>query len=175
VDRCLLAGPPNTGTILVRGKKLVPLLGTLITNLTGPTLISLVVGWALKKITDDAKSLDDLDPDSDFLKQLNSSTSDAKVPYYIMAGRNELPPDGETFWKRLYLAAAKLSDAALDLFFNDQHDMVLSVHSMSTVREGKYPSELLKVQVLPCHHYAYLSPTYFAEQGNINPLLEWLA
>ena len=174
VDRCILAGPPNEGTILVEAKKLVPLLGTLVTNLAGPHPASLLVGWVLKKVADEAKSLDDLRPGSELLSQLNGSTKEAKVPHYILAGRNELPPDGETFWKRLYLATAKLSDAALDMFFSDQHDMVISVNSMSTIRNGTYPPELLKIQVVPCHHFAYLDPAYFEDENSREPLLEWL-
>ena len=60
------------------------------------------------------------------------------------------------------------------MFFSDQHDMVISVNSMSTIRNGEYPPELLKVQVVPCHHFAYLDPAYFEDEDSREPLLEWL-
>ncbi len=49
------------------------------------------------------------------------------------------------------------SYAGLDMLFGNQHDLVISVHSMTIVRNGNYPVDLLHRQVVPCNHFAYFS------------------
>jgi pimeloyl-ACP methyl ester carboxylesterase len=169
VDRCFLAGPPNAGSRLAELKRLVPWVGTLLLNQAGPTPPAVIASWALKKITDDAVGGDDLRPSSEFIKQLNAIDRKATVPYYILAGRNELPAEAEGAWKRLFSALNRTGDLALDTFFNDQHDLVINVQSMLNVRNGKYPDKLLHTKVLKCNHFQY-----FGSGEGQETLLAWL-
>ena len=157
VDRCFLAGPPNQGTRLADAKKLIPWLGTLLLNQFAPTPPTLIAGWALKKITDAAVGAEDLRPNSDFLKGLNSIDQEAKVPYYILAGSNNLSEAEAGIWKRFSQRMSKGTDIALDTIFGDQHDLVINVKSMITVRDGYYPEALLHTRIVPCNHFAYFS------------------
>ena len=101
VDRCFLAGPPNQGTRLAEAKQLVPWMGTLLLNQAGPTPPTVIASWVLKKVAGDAVGVDDLRPESDFLARLNDTNKPAKVPYFILAGRHDLPTEFKTIWDRL--------------------------------------------------------------------------
>jgi hypothetical protein len=169
VDRCFLTGPPNMGTRLAEAKRLVPWLGTLLLNQAGPTPPTVIASWALNKVADDAVGGDDLRPGSEFYQLLNGSTQPARVPYYILAGRNELPTEYKHVWDRLAKTLSGAADAGLDLLFGDQHDLVINEQSMLTVRNGNYPPELLKTQVLACNHFQYFS----SAEGQAT-LLAWL-
>jgi hypothetical protein len=169
VDRCFLTGPPNMGTRLAEAKRLVPWLGTLLLNQAGPTPPTVIASWALNKVADDAVGGDDLRPGSEFYQLLNGSTQPARVPYYILAGRNELPTEYKHVWDRLAKTLSGAADAGLDLLFGDQHDLVINEQSMLTVRNGNYPPELLKTQVLACTHFQYFS----SAEGQAT-LLAWL-
>ncbi len=169
VDRCFLAGPPNQGTRLAEAKRLVPWLGTLLLNQAGPTPPSVIASWALKKVADDAVGGDDLRPGSDFLRQLNESDEPATVPYYILAGRHQLPTEYQNAWDRVAKTLVSAADAGLDLLFGDQHDMVINVQSMLKVRNGNYPVDLLAMKVLPCNHFHY-----FGSAEGQATLLAWL-
>lgn len=169
VDRCFLAGPPNAGTKLAKLKQFIPWLGTILLNQAGPTPPTVIASWVLKKVTDDAKGGADLIPDSPFYQELNGSTKPAKVPYYILAGRHDLPKDYRSAWDRVAKTLVGAADAGLDMLFGDQHDMVINVHSMLQVRNGNYPLDLLETQVLPCNHFQY-----FASKEGQAKLLAWL-
>ena len=170
VDRCFLAGPPNNGSRLAELKRLIPILVTLGVNQLVPMPPSIIAGWAIKKVSNDCQAGDDLRPSSDFVKQINGSARPAKVPYYIMAGRNQLADEvAATAWARFSQTMARTADLALDALFSDQNDMLISVHSMTTVRNGNYPVDLLHRQVLPCNHFGYFS----SKEGR-EKLLQWL-
>jgi pimeloyl-ACP methyl ester carboxylesterase len=169
VDRCFLAGPPNLGTRLAEARCLVPWIGTLLINQAGPAPPTIIASWALKKISDDGVGPDDLRPGSGFLQQLNASTTEVMVPYYILAGRNEIPPEAEGAWDRFRLRMDQGTDAALDYIFGDENDLVVDIRSMLTVRGGHYPRDLLHTQLVPCNHFGYFSTS--EAQGQ---LLRWL-
>lgn len=169
VNRCFLAGPPNMGTKLAEIKRLVPWLGTLLLNQAGPTPPTIIASWVLKKVADDAKGGGDLAPGSEFYQQLNGSDKPAKVPYYILAGRHDLPTEYKNIWDRVAKTLVGAADAGLDMLFGDQHDMVINVQSMLTVRDGNYPVNLLLTKVLPCNHFQYFG----SEEGK-KTLWEWL-
>ncbi len=155
VDRCFLAGPPNEGTRLASARRLIPWIGTLLLNQLSPAPPTLIASWALKKISDDAVGPDDLRPGSDFLRQLNASMAEVKVPYYILAGRNDIPAEVVGVWQRFRLKMEQGADAALDFIFGDENDLVVDVRSMVTVRGGTYPRHLLHTQAVPCDHFGY--------------------
>ncbi|MGH2543089.1 MAG: esterase/lipase family protein, partial [Ardenticatenaceae bacterium] len=170
VDRAFLAGAPNLGTRLAEGKRLITWLGTVLLNKATPTPPTLLASWALKKVSDDGVGVEDLHPTAEWLRQLNSATGEARVPYYILAGGNEIPEAAEGIWNRLRLHVEQLADTALDFLFGEQNDLVISLSSMKGVRNGNYPNDLLKSHVLPCNHFEYFGSGEGREQ-----LLAWLA
>lgn len=155
VDRAFLAGPPNEGTRLAELKRFIPWIGAIILNNVTPSPPTVVASWVLKKLESEAVSIEDIRPGSTLLKQLNTSSKPAQVPYYILAGRNLILPAQEEGLKRLAHKVAQGTDAILDFVFSDQNDLLLPVSSMTTVRGGKYPLDKLNVQVLPCNHFGY--------------------
>jgi len=169
VDRCFLAGPPNQGTRLADVKRLIPWLGTLLLNQAGPTPPTVIASWALKKVTDDGVGGEDLRPGSDFYQDLNGSDQAARVTYFILAGRHDLSTDYRNLWDRVVKSLVAAGDYTLDTLFGQQHDMVIPLPSMLTVRDGAYPEELLKSEVLPCNHFQYFSSAEGQEK-----LLAWL-
>ena len=100
-------------------------------------------------MADDAVGGDDLRPGSEFFQQLNESDKPVKVPYFILAGRHDLPTEYKSVWDRLAKTLVGAADAGLDMLFGDQHDLVINVQSMLTVRQGTYPLALLETQVPP--------------------------
>ena len=69
--------------------------------------------------------------------------------------RHDLPAESKNLWDRLAKVLVGAADAGLDMLFGDQHDMVVNVQSMLTVRNGTYPADLLQTRVLPCNHFQY--------------------
>jgi pimeloyl-ACP methyl ester carboxylesterase len=165
VDRYIMAGPPNKGSRLAEAKRLITWLGILLLNQAGPTLPSLLTSWVLKKVSDDGEGMNDLRPGSDFIKKLNSQNKPANVPYYLLAGYNELDDETErAVWRRLAHTMQQGLDTVLDFIFSDQNDMVISVRSMKSITGDK----LEKVEV-PCNHFEYFSANNVQAQ-----LLSWL-
>ncbi|MBK9712476.1 MAG: caspase family protein [Kouleothrix sp.] len=169
VDRLFMAGPPNQGTRLADGKGLITWLGTLLLNQAGPTPPTLLASWVWKRVSDDAVGVENLRPGSEIIAQLNSSSKPARVGYYVMAGRNEIPTEARGAWQRLCQQAQLGADVLLDFVFGDQNDTVIGVKSMLGVRNGTYPKKLLKTKVLKCNHGGYFD----AADGRAQ-LIEWL-
>ena len=100
---------------------------------------------------------DDLRPKSDFLGEINDLTAPPKVPYFILAGRNAIPPAQQGAWQRLCREVAEGTDNVLDFVFGADNDLLLSIPSMQGVRKGNYPKRLLRAEVVPCNHFGYFS------------------
>ena len=162
VSRCLLAGPPNTGTLLAKSQSIARWLGTLALAkcVLVPQLLPL--NMAFNKAVNDAAAIRDLQPQSDFLKALNAAKPPAQVPYTILAGVAALPPALAGFLRRM-------ADASLSFLLDDEHDMVCSQTSMISLRNGQFPAEQLKVHVVPADHFTYWSEPITAER-----VVEWL-
>jgi len=156
-DRCFLVGVPNQGTVLAAAKRLVPWLGTLLLNTPLPTTPVLLASWALKRVSDDAVGVEDLRPGSESIRALNAITGAARVPYYCLAGSYCVSDNAKGLWQRLWNRFRQGLSASLEFLFDDENDLVVSVTSVQTVREGRYPTELLVRAVVPCSHVAYFS------------------
>lgn len=169
VDRCFLAGPPNQGTRLAEARRLVPWIGTVLLNNVQPTPPAAVASWLLKRLSDDAVGVEDLRPGSDFLARLNGSTQLGRVPYYLLAGRNEIPAEAAGAWARFQQHMSRALDTGLDLLFEGDHDLVIDVQSMRTIRNGHYAQELLRTRIVPCNHFAY-----FVDPTAQSQLVAWL-
>ena len=162
VSRCLLAGPPNTGTLLAKSQSIARWLGTLALAKCALVPQLLPLNMAFNKAINDAAAIRDLQPQSDFLKALNASNPPAQVPYTILARVAALPP-------ALAGLLRHLADRSLSFLFDDEHDLVCSQTSMLTLRGGQFPTEKLKVEVVPADHFTYWSESQTAER-----VVEWL-
>ena len=162
VSRCLLAGPPNTGTLLAKSHSIARWLGTLALAkcVLVPQLLPL--NMAFNKVVHEAATIRDLQPQSDFLKTLNAASPPVQIPYTILAGVAELSPALVGFVRRL-------ADSTLSLLFDDEHDMVCSQTSMHTLRNGKFPPAQLKIHIVPADHFSYWS-----EPTSSDRVIEWL-
>ena len=162
VSRCLLTGPPNTGTLLARSHSIACWLGTLALAKCALVPQLLPLNMAFNKVVNEAATIRDLQPQSDFLKALNSANPPVQISYTILAGISELSPALVGFVRRL-------ADSTLSLLFDDEHDMVCSQTSMRTLRNGKFPHAQLKIHIVPADHFSYWS-----EATSCDRVVEWL-
>jgi len=100
---------------------------------------------------------------------LNATTGVAKVSYYCLAGSYRIPDNARGLWQRLWNRFRQGLSASLEFVFDDDNDLVVSITSVQTVREGRYPTELLVRAVVPCSHVAYFSNPQAEQQ-----LATWL-
>ncbi len=170
VSRCFLAGPPNQGTRLAEAKKYVSWVTTLALNQVALWTPTAIGGWILHKAAEDALGPEDMRPNAQILHDLNTSTKQSKVPYFILAGHNDRPLHLDaTAWQRLKYKVMRDVDVALDELFGDQNDLVIAMQSMLGVRNGQYPAELLKSAKMACTHFEY-----FTYDRSRQQLIAWL-
>jgi len=170
VNRCFLAGPPNSGTRLAELKKFVPWVTTLALNNAAWWTPAAIGGWSLQKLAEDGVAVEDLRPNAPILHDLNHSTKPVTTPYFILVGQNNKPLHLDaTAWERLKQKVLGSVDVALDTFFSDQNDLVIAVQSMMGVRNGQYPAGLLKTAQVNCTHFEY-----FTNEQSQQQLLTWL-
>jgi hypothetical protein len=164
VDRLFMAGPPNAGSPLGRGRTLLPWLGNLLVNLAGSAPAALVAHWLLDRFTTTAHGLADLEPDSRFYQELNAPwRPPADVPYYVQIGNNSRAyPQARELARRL---RGEL-DIGLDALFAGDNDLVVEVSSARAL-ETRWPR--LEVAELGVNHFQY----FYSEEGQ-RVLARWL-
>lgn len=149
VDRLVMAGPPNNGTMLATSSRGLIYIATELLNSRGPVPPLAGTTWMLKQLYEQGQGLTDLTVDSDLLKQLNS-LEPPSVPYLVLAGENVLD---ETEHHRLNRLAQKVLNTSLDTLFGEQNDTVVGVSSMEAVRRDG--SSALRIVRLRCSHHNY--------------------
>lgn len=174
VQHLVLLGTPNAGSPW-------PSVQGWATTALGIGLNSLAtVAWPVKALgsllgaieTID-RTLDQMTPDSDFLKSLRTSP-DPGTPYTIIAGntslrREALEPDLGQQQSRLHrllgkLAPQQLLQSATGLaFFGQPNDIAVSVHSIGDVPRDRTPEP--QVHEVSCDHV-----TYFSTAAGLNAL-----
>ena len=165
VDRYFMAGPPNAGTRLAEAKRLVTWVGTLLLNQAGPTPPALLASWALKKASDDGLGANDLRPSSPFYRELNSQNKPAHIPYYILAGHNQIDDAAErSIWQRIVKQLEEGVDTVADFLFSGQNDLVIGVRSMKSLT-----GEGVEANDVDCDHFGY-----FDTPSARAALLDWL-
>lgn len=162
VTRCLLAGAPNTGTLLAKSQKIACWLGTLALAKAMLTPQLLPALLAVNKAINEAAAIRDLQPLSEFLTSLNASMPSVAVHYTLLAGVADLSPELSGFARRLL-------DKSLSILFDDEHDMVCSQISMQTVRNGQHPPDRLSLTVVSADHFSY-----WTEATSVNRVMQWL-
>lgn len=165
VNRVFMGGPPNAGSPLAKLRSFVPWLGTVMINQLGAIPASMLLSWSLKTLVSSGVGLVDLDPDGDFLEEINGSEkTPTSVPYYIQTGNNSRAYDK---WNRIFRYGMKIADSALDEFFEGEHDLAVGVKSASILQEANWPHA--KVAIIGTNHFGY----FYTGEGR--PVLEgWL-
>jgi triacylglycerol esterase/lipase EstA (alpha/beta hydrolase family) len=192
VQKAILAGPPNAGTpwakledYLIIG--LAAALNGLVAMVAPPAAVATLMGGlvaGVKGLESIDTTLDSLQPDSPFYKQLNAS-DDPGVPYTVIAGntfkitypaQQTAGPKERNALKSLAhkLASPKTRNTLLSLgFFNQPNDSAISMKSMTSVPPKRKPKPVM-VEVA-CDHSSYFSteigmrPITESLLGNRNP------
>jgi hypothetical protein len=149
VDRLVMAGPPNNGTILATSGRGLMYIATELLNSRGPIPPLAGATWNLRRLYEQGPGLTDLAVDSDLLQQLNS-VEPPSVPYLVLAGENVLD---ETERHRINRLAQKVLTTSLDTLFGEHNDTVVGVSSMEAVRRDG--ASALHIVRLRCSHYNY--------------------
>jgi pimeloyl-ACP methyl ester carboxylesterase len=154
VDHLVMCGTPNNGSPFGKieaARKLMNILTPL-----ALTYVPIVVPFAgaflfrLKKVT---PTLQQMDPESPFIKALNSS-GDPKVRYTILAGDiNEYQEPAERSFLHKVLDKVGKGFVFGLLFGAHPHDIAVSVESILGVDGGRNPAPVRKN--VPCHHLNY--------------------
>lgn len=153
VDRVVLAGPPNNGTMLASlSRGLTYLLAAILNGIANLPLAN-AVPWLVQEFYEQGVGWAELVADSDLVRQLNALDAPNATRYLVLAGNNERH---QVAGSRLNRLAQKLLDNSLDgLFGETEHDLVIGMSSMRDLRAGNYPH--WDLVALPCNHFEYFS------------------
>lgn len=164
VDRVVLAGPPNRGSVLALASGGLVFLTTVLLNRHADQPPLGAVNWLTSWLYQQSAGLADLRPDSPLEQRLNALETPARVPYLVLAGTNSLDPAERSRLERL---ASKVLDSGLDTLFGEQNDIAIGLSSLEQVRLGRYAR--LTVQELPCDHFSY-----FAYEPSLDAVQRWV-
>jgi hypothetical protein len=165
IDRVFMAGPPNAGTPLAKGRTLLPWLANILLNMAGSVPPALIAHWLLERVSDAGRGLADLAPDSSFYEEINAAwRPPARVPYYVQIGDNSA---AYAHWHALAQRLMGVADSGLDVLFAGDNDLLVGVDSARWL-EGRWPR--LNVQVVGGHHFQY-----FVSPEGQRVLARWLS
>lgn len=156
VDHLVLCGTPNHGSPFGQfdgARKILSLLTGLSLNYV-PVLVpfSSAVMLLLNRSKRVTPTLEQMDPDSDFIRTLNASP-DPGIPYTILAGDVDAYQEpSDAFFARMLDKAGKgpLFDA---LFAHQRNDIAVAVPSILGVGPGRAVAPV--VRNVACHHLNY--------------------
>jgi hypothetical protein len=165
VDRVFMGGAPNAGTPLAKSRALLPWLGNVLLNLAGSVPPALIAHWLLNRAVAAGQGVADLDPGSDFYKEINRlAEPPANVAYYVQIGDNSA---AQVDWAKLSSKLMRGLDVGLDLLFRGDNDLAVGVAS-ATALQGRWPR--FAHAVLPGNHFQYF---HSAEGQRV--LARWLS
>lgn len=153
----IMLGTPNGGspwpTVQAWGTAVLALVLNSLTTVAWPVK---VLGSLVAAIETIDTTLDQMQPDSEFLKSLAASP-DPGIPYTILAGNTSMIPAAVTLMQKL------MSDAVALPFFGQPNDIAATVYSIKQVPEGRSPQP--QVHEVACDHLVY-----FTNQEGLNAL-----
>ena len=159
VERVIMVGAHNTGTVLAESHRLIPWLATIILNQAGLMDYELLAQLLVIGIARLTTGIQDLAPSAELYQKLNDPRNEVNVKYYIQIGVNS-EMDGPVNWRKLFSKTemTRLLDKTLDQVLGP-NDLLVGVASARGVRGGNWPD--LQVDVLGCHHFEY----FYAEES----------
>jgi pimeloyl-ACP methyl ester carboxylesterase len=117
-----------------------------------PPFVTKIIAYGAGVIFDKINNtLEDMQPDSPFMKKLNDGT-DSKVPMTIIAGNTTLLIQEKAFFNRVFTPYFALNST----LFNDDNDMAVTVESIQTIKGGEkraFPPKI--IPMIPCDHVSY--------------------
>ena len=172
VKQLIFAGTPNAGSEMAHLKSSAMGLLTHAMNVTGPIKYVITgVSFLLKKIElDPGRTLDEMNPGSDFLQKLALSNKPANIPYSIIGGDTSLLKTeykGDDFFLKKIAEMLK-KDAVYPgltfvVFNKKSNDIAVTLDSMRTIPGF----DNTRMFVLASDHL-----TYFSEDVSRKKLLE---
>ncbi len=159
VQHLIMLGTPNGGSpwSTVQAMALASLTFVLNDLLISPP--AKLLGSLAAAIENADITLDQMQPNSDFLKSLNAK-SRQRVPYTLVAGNTSIvDPNIPAAQNRVQSLLKKLNQfgrKAIELpFFEEPNDIAVAVHNMQKVpSDRKYPLQVVEVA---CNHLVYFT------------------
>jgi hypothetical protein len=144
-------GTPSGGTPIAAAGDFVPEVASLFLNhyvpglSLGPVTPDILIRFLWRKIE---KGMNDLRPDSDFIRWVNSNPADQIAPLTLLVG-DAAADDSANLFQRIFHGAS-------DLFYGGPNDLVVPTSSMAQLASPPFPS--VGVQKCPANHFNYLVP-----------------
>jgi pimeloyl-ACP methyl ester carboxylesterase len=157
VQHLIMLGTPNGGSPWSTVEDLaIPLLTIGLNSLSAVAWPVKVLGSLLAALETIDVSLDQMKPNSDFLKSLAASDAPG-IPYSIVAGNTALiQPSSEAQANKIKALLGKVSKAAIEFpFFGYPNDIAVLVNSIKSVPEGRMPQPV--IQEVACNHLVYFA------------------
>lgn len=171
VDKLIMAGTPNGGSVLGKVPSYLALASDVLTLGLGAAFIAPYLSWAaglvvaLKKSDKLTVTLAQMKQDSDFIRELRTYT-DPKVPYYILAGRiDRYELLGSSWFEKL---GKKLALVGGNIFHKGEiHDIAVYTIDIEAVDDNRNPKPIKKE--IGCPHILY-----YDEPASTAIMYEWL-
>lgn len=156
VQHLILLGTPSGGSPwpqTVAG--LTTLLAMVLNGLSTIVFPLKVLASAVERIETIDVTLDEMEPDSDFIQELSAS-NDPGVPYTVIAGNITLINPADSPQKALAEKLAARLKALMKLpFFGVPNDLAVTVESIKSIPSGRTPAPVM-VEVA-CDHLVYFT------------------
>ncbi|MGB3650695.1 MAG: caspase family protein [Rivularia sp. (in: cyanobacteria)] len=155
VDRLVMLGTPNAGSPWSTVQEWATILLTFgLNSLSTVALPVKVLGSLVAALETIDISLDQMQPESDFLKSLATSP-DPAISYTIIAGNN-LMVTATIETQKLQRLMHKLRNKSMNLvFFNQSNDIAVSVNSIKNINTARVPQ--VQIREVGCNHLDYFS------------------
>jgi hypothetical protein len=157
VQHLIMLGTPNAGSPWSTVEDLaIPLLTIGLNSLSSVVWPAKVLGSLLAALETIDVSLDQMKPNSDFIKSLAASDAPG-IPYSIVAGNTSIiQPTTEAQANKIKALLGKVSKAAIEFpFFGSPNDIAVLVNSIKSVPEGRIPQPV--IQEVACNHLVYFA------------------
>lgn len=174
VQHLIMLGTPNQGSPWSTVEDYVTSsLGLLLNGFASASLTAQAIGALVVGLEKIDVTLDQMNPNSDFLKELNASP-DPEIPYTIIAGNTSIirerlkSAEGKNLFERLWLRIRPqnwLHALTAPIFFNQPNDIAVLVESIEGVPQSRI-HQRLPIQCA-CDHL-----TYFSTQEGLSSLAE---
>jgi pimeloyl-ACP methyl ester carboxylesterase len=157
VQHLIMLGTPNGGSPWSTVEDLaLPLLTIGLNSLSTVVWPAKVLGSLVAALETIDVSLDQMKPNSDFIKSLAASNAPG-IPYSVVAGNTSIiQPTSEEQTNKIKALLAKVSKAAIEFpFFGYPNDIAVLVNSIKSVPEGRMPQPV--IQEVACNHLVYFA------------------
>jgi len=157
VQHLIMLGTPNAGSPWSTVQDLVtPILTFGLNSLSSVVWPAKVLGSLLAALETIDVPLDQMKPNSDFLKSLAASEAPG-IPYSIVAGNTSIvQPKTEEQANKIKSLFDKIGKAVVEFpFFSHPNDIAVLVQSIKSLPEGRSPQPIF--QEVACDHLVYFA------------------